>query len=411
MYKELNQHKKADTVKWVITFILIAMLLLGMIGSWAVILKDKDNTNEVKQPYSDTVVTDGEGNEMVSGEVYAMPANMIFSATSAEPTNASEGIKLNATVYPETADNKAVDWEVAFVNPSSAWASGKNVSDYVKVVPESDGAAVATVECLKAFGERIKITVTSRANPLANAECVLDYARRILDTAIYSIAKGSYLVGFGSNEVLIDMVNHDYDTVLSSIRDGSIWSDDYENLLLYEEDIIESEIDHEDPEQKWADKAVSRTFKFSDYTIKDCMLVYPLSGSEYRVDPKLEMEIADGFEVLVDYFFQMCNGTGMPLTSVPFGYYVGGNPIEIAIKMLEKQNSLLKNFNESLYIEMLGEMVQWIKDNPDTPIITYTLTYEGKYSTYSKQFTVRFNPDTVEMPVFDVSLDNGEIVI
>lgn len=407
MYKELNQHKKADTVKWVITFILIAILLLGMIGSWAVILKDKDNTNEVKQPYSNTVVTDGEGNEMVSGEVYAMPANMIFSATSAEPTNASEGIKLNATVYPETADNKAVDWEVAFVNPSSAWASGKNVSDYVKLVPESDGAAVATVECLKAFGERIKITVISRANPLAKAECVLDYARRILDTAVYSIVKG-YLVDFGSNEVLLDMVNLDYNTVFSKMKDNSIWSDNYENLLLYEEDIIESEIDHEDPEQKWADKAVSRTFKFSDYTIKDCMLVYP-EGSEYGVDPKLEMEIAEEFEVLVDYFFQKCNGTGMPLTSVPFGYYVGGNPIEIAIKMLKNQN--IGAINETIYVDVLGRMVQWIKDNPDTPIITYTLTYEGKYSTYSKQFTVRFNPDTVEMPVFDLSLDKSEIVV
>lgn len=409
MYKELNQHKKADTVKWVITFILIAMLLLGMIGSWAVILKDKDNTNEVKQPDSDTVVTDGEGNEMVSGEVYAMPANMIFSATSSEPTNASEGIKLNATVYPETADNKAVDWEVAFVNPSSAWASGKNVSDYVKVVPESDGAAVATVECLKAFGERIKITVISRANPLAKAECVLDYARRILDTAIYYPKDESYLVGFGSNEVLIDMVNLDYDTVFSKIKDNSIWSDYYTNLFIGEYELTEE--DEADPEQKWADEAVSKTFKFSDYTIKDCMLVYPQSGSEYGVEPQLEMEIADGFEVLVDYFFQECNGTGMPLTSVPFGYYVGGNPIEIAIKMLEKQKSLLKNFNETLYVKYLGEMVQWIKDNPDTPIITYTLTYEGKYSTYSKQFTVRFNPDTVEMPVFDLSLDKSEIVI
>ena len=407
MYKELNQHKKADTVKWVITFILIAMLLLGMIGSWAVILKDKkDNTKEEKT-YSDTVVTDGEGNEMVSGEVYSMPVNMIFSATSAEPTNASEGIKLNATVYPETADNKAVDWEVSFVNPSSAWASGKNVSDYVKAVPESDGAAVATVECLQAFGERIKITVISRANPLAKAECVLDYARRILDTAIYFPKEDSYLVGFGSNEVLIDMVNLDYDTVLSKMNDSSIWSDYYTNLYLGTFELTEE--DEADPEQKWADEAVSKTFKFSDYTIKDCMLVYPQSGSEYGVEPQLEMEIADGFEVLVDYFFQKCNGTGMPLTSVPFGYYVGGNPIEIAIKMLKNQN--IGAINETIYVDVLGRMVQWIKDNPDTPLITYTLTYEGKYSTYSKQFTVRFNPDTVEMPVFDLSLDKGEIVI
>lgn len=68
---------------------------------------------------------------MMSGTAYAMPARMVFTTTVAEVSNASEGITLMATIRPESAENKAVDWDKAFVNPSSSWAKGKDVSDYV----------------------------------------------------------------------------------------------------------------------------------------------------------------------------------------------------------------------------------------------------------------------------------------
>ena len=77
------------------------------------------------------------------------------------------------------ASNKAVDWAVSFVNPSSAWATGKTVTDYVTVTPTADGALTANVECLQAFGEQIKVTVTSRNNAEATATCLVDYAERV----------------------------------------------------------------------------------------------------------------------------------------------------------------------------------------------------------------------------------------
>ena len=92
---------------------------------------------------------------------------------------AESAYTLTATIEPVDAANKTVDWTIAFVNPSSAWASGKTVTDYVTVTPESDGALTATVENLGAFGEQIKVTVTSRDNPEAFAECTVDYAKRI----------------------------------------------------------------------------------------------------------------------------------------------------------------------------------------------------------------------------------------
>lgn len=94
---------------------------------------------------------------------------------------------LTATITPDTAADKAVDWSVSFVNPSSEWSKEHSVTDCVTVTPTSDGALTATVECLQAFGEQVKITVTSRANSSATAECTVDYQKR-LDSFTWSAA-------------------------------------------------------------------------------------------------------------------------------------------------------------------------------------------------------------------------------
>ena len=62
------------------------------------------------------------------------------------------------------------------------------------------------------------------------------------------------------------------------------------------------------------------------------------------------------------------------------------------------------------YSDMMTDFYNWLIENPDTPVWTIDLTITGKYSTFSKTFTVRFDPETVALPVFDVSLDNGSIV-
>ena len=58
-----------------------------------------------------------------------------------------------------------------------------------------------------------------------------------------------------------------------------------------------------------------------------------------------------------------------------------------------------------------GLFIDWVQENPDTPIAEYTVTYTGKYSTFTRHYIFRFNPETVEMPVFSVNLDKSEIVI
>lgn len=116
----------------------------------------------------------GSGVKVMSAKI--APENYAANGVSAQ---AETAYTLTATVLPEKASNKAVDWAVSFVNPSSAWATGKTVTDYVTVTPTADGALTANVECLQAFGEQIKVTVTSRNNAEATATCLVDYAERV----------------------------------------------------------------------------------------------------------------------------------------------------------------------------------------------------------------------------------------
>ena len=116
----------------------------------------------------------GSGVKVMSAKI--APENYAANGVSAQ---AETAYTLTATVLPEKASNKAVDWTVSFVNPASAWATGKTVTDYVTVTPTADGALTANVECLQAFGEQIKVTVTSRNNADATATCLVDYAERV----------------------------------------------------------------------------------------------------------------------------------------------------------------------------------------------------------------------------------------
>ena len=171
---ELYAHKRSDKVKWVVSFLLIFVLLAGLIGAWVLLLKPEESAPE--QNEGGAIITEGEGNGIKLMSAKIAPEDYAANGISAM---AETAYQLTATVTPENATNKAVDWAVAFVNPSGEWATGKTVTDYVTVTPTADGALTANVECLQAFDEQIKVTVTSRNNADATATCLVDYAERV----------------------------------------------------------------------------------------------------------------------------------------------------------------------------------------------------------------------------------------
>ena len=78
--------------------------------------------------------------------------------------------KLTATVLPENATNKKVDWSVTWADASNT----SSVSDYITVTPDSDGSTNATVTCKAAFSGNIVITATTRQNGY-KADCVVSF--------------------------------------------------------------------------------------------------------------------------------------------------------------------------------------------------------------------------------------------
>ena len=396
---ELKRHQKSDVIKWIIAFALIFVLLAGLIGTWVVLFED-DAPEEESPVQTETVVTDGEGNPMESGKVYAMPANMVFAATAAEPSDAKDGITLKATIDPDTAANQNVDWSVSFVNPSSSWASGKTVTDYVTVTPTSDGALTATVQCLKAFGEQIKITVTSRANEYATAECTVDYARRITDFTFYSFPDNQQAPGFGKDEILVDMVIPSADDLFSS---EEVVVTELKSVVLFAAG---------DPEVEGFDiydEDIARTYQFSDYTIKDCKIATDLENSDgLGATVEITWEYNRDFGNLLSACASLLHNNELVFSTAeldPEGT-ICNNPVAWVANMVG-----VRSFDADIYKQAMDLFVEWLQENPDEPILTFHLQVTGKYSTFKKDIKVRYNPVTVEMPVFGVRLDQGSLIV
>ena len=171
---ELYEHKRSDTVKWVLTlfaFILVGVMLAGIILGW---FEKKEEPPAEEEQTEQAAVTDGDGNAMNENTVYPMPEKMSFSAAAfaqplaqfGEPTGTvtseqSVDVRIEAYVYPESAANKEVDFSVAWGNAPTH--GSEQVSNYLTVAPDSDGSTTATVSCKKSFGDdTIIITVTTR---------------------------------------------------------------------------------------------------------------------------------------------------------------------------------------------------------------------------------------------------------
>lgn len=137
---------------------------------------DKFKPEEEQTEEGGAVITEGESHGMKLMSTRIAPED--YDEYGISPM-AETAYLLTATITPANATNKAVDWTIAFVNAESEWATGKTVTDYVTVTPTADGALTANVECLQAFGEQVRVTVTSRDNTSVKANATVDYTEKL----------------------------------------------------------------------------------------------------------------------------------------------------------------------------------------------------------------------------------------
>lgn len=215
---DFQRHERSDKTKWAITGIVIVLILALLGGIIAAIVTETNpknwfDTAKDNQTQLPSEATDGNGEELISGEVYAMPTNMIFSTALADAETTNEGVTIEATLKPVTAiAGSGVDWSVSFVNSEDEWATGKNATDYVTVTPLADGSTTATVKCLSDFGAQIKIECISRDYSDIKAECVVDFRKKIKDVNYSFKYDGAVKEGIsaGDNNVyLVDYTGED----------------------------------------------------------------------------------------------------------------------------------------------------------------------------------------------------------
>ena len=183
---KLTNHERKDKVKWVITaiaFVLAFVMIIGVFMQTFMPEGQRPTDWFEKQPVQEEELPE-ELPEDDGGAVIDQTSDngvKVMTAKIAPEQYAEYGVSaLAENAYTLTATvsgdaDAAVTYSAAWKNPSSEWATGKNVSDYVTVSQGSVGSQTATVSVLQAFSEQVIITACVTDYPDISATCTVDY--------------------------------------------------------------------------------------------------------------------------------------------------------------------------------------------------------------------------------------------
>lgn len=193
MDNKFENHVKSDKVKWVVVFLAIILLAVGLLSvstdGFKAFRREKESVDSTEVPVEDegggSVLTEGNGSGMklagakLTSEEYA--ANGVSEQADSVYT-------LTATVTPANVTDQTVLWTAEWTNGASAWASGKAVTEYLSLTPSAN-TLTATLVCKKEFGEQAMITAKAKSNEDAAASCTVDYVKRVTSVSITAPSK------------------------------------------------------------------------------------------------------------------------------------------------------------------------------------------------------------------------------
>ena len=204
---------KSKKILWAIVSFLTVALLACSVLLVKYVNEPAPTIPEASAPDGGAIIGGGEENGISLTRARIAPEDFEEYGVNALAESAET---ITATITPADTTNKAVDWSVEFKNPSSSWANGKTVTEYVTVTPQSDGSLTATIECKKAFGEQIIVKCTSREVADIYATATADYAKKITSFDIKLMkgeeeAEGLFWTQSGENyTVKVNSVYSDY---------------------------------------------------------------------------------------------------------------------------------------------------------------------------------------------------------
>lgn len=341
----------------VLVFLLAASIFVGIFSKG---FKDW-NVKEWFGRQDDEKEPATEGSFVLGGDEPGMNTGIQvnFLAASVAESENSLTKTLQAVIEPDNATNKAVDWRVEFDNPASAWANGKIVTDYVTITPQSDGATTATLSCKAAFGEKVKIVVTSRDDTTISGYKTADYKKRITDM-IVTLHNDSKTGAVVSTETA--------DGISFPFNDNS------SKLFL----TVSTE---------YSVGTVTDNFDFqASCSVSGTLEVYIAStdfGGNNDYTPTVNYSNIDSISFRSGYLFLN--------QFIPLGYEDAGGVYH------PTPTSVLNGFYNRV-----------ANGNPN-PLATFDFVATGEYSTFSKSVNVRFTPGTLKFSVTDIRVDGGNI--
>lgn len=275
-------------------------------------------------------------------------------------------------------------------NPSSEWATDKTVTDYVSVSPSG---LTCTVTCHQAFGEQIKITVTSNDNPEATDSCVVDYLKRVEDVT-FTLSDGT------SIKNMDDLVSPDDGGDTSEYWATEVdWTfDGNGETLTYDIAVIEG------VGTVSGDYSVSNvTFNLNDIAWMPDLYIY---NSWYWELGPARYENGESYQLSEDYPLDVTDGITFGVDT--FENFFGNEALEYMDKLgfyfLAYPNDMFMGFTGVFDNKAYGAFVF------DVTLQSSVIT-SGNYTSLSYSFPVNINPDTFYVPVNDIGLnDSGTII-
>lgn len=158
-------NEKSKTIKTIALITAIVLLFAGVISALVIALRNSNDNIGQNPTDSDVVQTENPVNFM------ALSLNEGFAVAAADNGQKTVTKKITATVLPTDAPDKSVDWAVTWCVP----IDGENISDYLTVTPDSDGALTATITAYKGFeNASAYVTATTRVGGYT-ASCIVVY--------------------------------------------------------------------------------------------------------------------------------------------------------------------------------------------------------------------------------------------
>ena len=345
---------------------LLSLVLGIVIGAGGFGIVSNINKNE-KVPEQTATLPDYGG--AVIGEAQENGIQMMKAAIPVEEyatygvsERAEKAYTITATVKPDDATNKKVNWSLAFANAESTWAKGKNLSDYVTVSASGTTNSTAVLTCKKAFGEQILLTATSDGDSTKSAVCTVDYAQKVTNA---SLSFGSLTLE--NNGTLSPKFQIAADTTGSGGK--AAWNYTSDVYTIADTFTVSYDIDYEVISKAGAMKG--------DYSFKEIAA--------------LSEAIKNNEDVFFDLSFFALIGTQVKIAGLAMPITIGNNATSLS------DTSLMEDF---------------LKDhNQGDGDITITATITGKYSSFTYTGTIAFDDYVNGTSIESVNLDKDNIII